>query len=167
MPPGQALGIALVIVLAVIGGLYLVWRSHTTGSYLRIVIGASRDSENDVQFLLWRKPCRGLRVRHRMPDLWRRVGRAGSCLVRVVEPVQFLGLHARETGDSGSPATSLGHHDLDEFAIQSGPFRNTKSSMTSITGPGICPAAAAVSIASWPAWNSESEISVSPESVRD
>jgi hypothetical protein len=41
MPPGQALGIALVIVLAVIGGLYLVWRSHTTGSYLRIVIGAS------------------------------------------------------------------------------------------------------------------------------
>ena len=59
MPPGQALGIALVIVLAVIGGLYLVWRSHTTGSYLRIVIGASRDSENDVQFLLWRNLVAG------------------------------------------------------------------------------------------------------------
>ena len=41
MPPGQSLGIALVIVLAVFGGLYLVWRSRKSGSYLRIAIGAS------------------------------------------------------------------------------------------------------------------------------
>jgi hypothetical protein len=59
MPPGQAFGIAIVIVLAVFGSLYLVWRSRRTGSYLRIVIGtsfASMFAACGTLFLLYAEP---------------------------------------------------------------------------------------------------------------
>ena len=42
------------------------------------------DPQNDVPFLLWRKPRRRLLVRHWMPDLWWRSRRAGGVLVRVL-----------------------------------------------------------------------------------